>query len=107
MDERERFLSAEYIRIMKSPAVVFFQDANSNVAEITSLRRQLREKGVRWQFINSKLFRGQLMDTKYEALVPVLNGRMAVAWCTPEINHPINLAKDEVAPQKSTMLSGN
>jgi large subunit ribosomal protein L10 len=114
LDERERHLVAQYVRILKGPAVLFFHQNNMTVPDMDKLRRDLRARGVRLQFVNSQLLKGQLLDTRYENIVPLLNGPTVAVWPDAatdgsEATDPIEFTRDVLQMmqrQKKLLLLG-
>lgn len=87
MSERDRYLSNQYVEIMKSPSVLFLHQNNSSVQELTQLRRSFFRASLGFQFVNTKLFKGQLLDTKYSQLIPLLSGPTCITWPLLQFPH--------------------
>lgn len=59
-----------------------------NVAEISQLRRQMREAGGRFKVVKNRLAKRALSGTPYEGLADILTGPTAIAWADDPVAAP-------------------
>ena len=81
LDERERWLTERYVQILReSSAVVFLHTSGLPTQDHKKVKASLLQRNIQLLHVNSRLFKGQLMGTRYRHLVPLLSGPTAVAW---------------------------
>ena len=77
-------------KLQNSNAAVLTDYRGLNVAEVTELRRQLREAGVEYKVLKNTLTKIAAQEVGYEGLFEYLEGPTAIAFST----------EDPVAPAK-------
>ncbi len=86
--------------------LVITQQVGMTVAEVTTLRRQMREAGAGFKVTKNRLARRALEGTKFAKLAPLFKGPTAVAFSTD----PVAAAKVAVtyanANEKLTIVGG-
>ncbi len=65
-----------------------------NVADIETLRGQLREKGVVYKVIKNNLFKRALQETGYDEIDKYLTGPIAVAFTDTDLSEAARIFKD-------------
>ncbi|MEZ5358941.1 MAG: 50S ribosomal protein L10 [Candidatus Zixiibacteriota bacterium] len=83
---KEKFSGAENIFITDYVGL--------NVAQMTKLRKELRDNGVKYVIAKNTLLRIAAKDTGYEALIPHLKGPTAVAFSNADPNVPAKILYD-------------
>lgn len=82
------------------------QQSGLTVAEVTTLRRQMREAGAGFKVTKNRLARRALEGTKFAKLAPLFKGPTAVAYSTD----PVAAAKVAIsyanANEKLTIVGG-
>ena len=101
---------AEKFRASKSTVIVDYRGLN--VAEITELRKQLREAGVEFKVYKNTLTRRALAEVGLEGLNDVFTGPNAIAFSNEDVVAPAKIlsefAKDHEALEiKAGVIEGN
>ncbi|BDG34189.1 50S ribosomal protein L10 [Parageobacillus sp. VR-IP] len=101
---------AEKFRASKSTVIVDYRGLN--VAEITELRKQLREAGVEFKVYKNTLTRRALAEVGLEGLSDVFTGPNAIAFSNEDVVAPAKIlsefAKDHEALEiKAGVIEGN
>jgi large subunit ribosomal protein L10 len=73
----------------KAKSVVFVNFKGLTVAEVTNLRRKLKEEKLNYKVAKKTLFKKVLGEAKIEGEMPPLNGELAIAY-----------GEDELAPAR-------
>lgn len=74
---------------------IFVTDyAGLDVARMTKLRKQLRDKGIKYLIAKNTLMRIAARETGYDGLVQYLEGPIAVAFSDTEPNVPAKILYD-------------
>lgn len=90
LKKKEAFVGDIHERFKSVRAAVVSHYAGTSVGEITSLRKNLREKGIEFKVLKNTLAKIAIKDTDMEILSDHFTGPTAVAY-TDE--HPVDLAK--------------
>ncbi|KYD33031.1 50S ribosomal protein L10 [Parageobacillus toebii] len=101
---------AEKFRASKSTVIVDYRGLN--VAEVTELRKQLREAGVEFKVYKNTLTRRALAEVGLEGLNDVFTGPNAIAFSKEDVVAPAKIlsefAKDHEALEiKAGVIEGN
>jgi large subunit ribosomal protein L10 len=101
---------AEKFRTSKSTVIVDYRGLN--VAEITELRKRLREAGVEFKVYKNTLTRRALAEVGLEGLNDVFTGPNAIAFSNEDVVAPAKIlsefAKDHEALEiKAGVIEGN
>jgi large subunit ribosomal protein L10 len=101
---------AEKFRASKSTVIVDYRGLN--VAEITELRKRLREAGVEFKVYKNTLTRRALAEVGLEGLNDVFTGPNAIAFSNEDVVAPAKIlsefAKDHEALEiKAGVIEGN
>ncbi|EZP79098.1 50S ribosomal protein L10 [Parageobacillus genomosp. 1] len=101
---------AEKFRASKSTVIVDYRGLN--VAEITELRKQLREAGIEFKVYKNTLTRRALAEVGLEGLNDVLTGPNAIAFSNEDVVAPAKILSEfakshEALEIKAGVIEGN
>jgi large subunit ribosomal protein L10 len=101
---------AEKFRASKSTVIVDYRGLN--VAEITELRKQLREAGIEFKVYKNTLTRRALAEVGLEGLNDVFTGPNAIAFSNEDVVAPAKILsefakKHEALEIKAGVIEGN
>lgn len=88
--QKQELITALHQTLMSAELVVVTRQAGMTVAEVTSLRRKMREAGAGFKVAKNRLARRALEGTKFTGLSSLLKGPTAIAY-----------SKDPVAAAKA------
>ena len=104
--QKKKLVDSLHDVLSKTELVVITQQSGMTVAEVTTLRRQMREAGANFKVTKNRLARRALEGTKFAKLAPLFKGPTAVAFSTD----PVAAAKVAVtyanANEKLTIVGG-
>ena len=104
--QKKKLVDSLHDVLSKTELVVITQQFGMTVAEVTTLRRQMREAGANFKVTKNRLARRALEGTKFAKLAPLFKGPTAVAFSTD----PVAAAKVAVtyanANEKLTIVGG-
>ena len=104
--QKQKLVDSLHQKLMETELVVVTQQVGMTVAEVTTLRRQMREAGASFKVTKNRLARRALEGTKFAKLAPLFKGPTAVALSTD----PVAAAKVAVgyanANEKLTIVGG-
>lgn len=104
--EKEQLVTSLHETLKKAELVVITQQSGLTVAEVTNLRRQMRQAGAGFKVTKNRLARRALEGTKFARLAPLFKGPTAVAYSTDPVaaaKVAVNYAK---ANEKLTIVGG-
>lgn len=78
--QKEELVSALHDTFSAANLVVVTQQSGLTVAEVTQLRRNMRDAGAGYKVTQNRLTRLALSGTKFEALQPMFAGPTAIAF---------------------------
>ncbi len=110
--EKKKQIVAEITeKLQNSASTVIVDYRGLNVAEVTELRKQLREAGVEFKVYKNTLVRRATVETGYEELNEVLTGPNAIAFSSEDVVAPAriinNFAKEnEQLEIKAGLIEG-
>ena len=90
--EKREFVSSLAAVFAETSAVVVTLNKGLTVAEVTNLRRRMREAGVTFKVAKNRLATLALDGTQFEGISPLLKGPTALAWS----RDPVAAAKTAV-----------
>jgi large subunit ribosomal protein L10 len=101
---------ADKFRASKSTIIVDYRGLN--VAEVTELRKQLREAGVEFKVYKNTLTRRALAEVGLEGLDEVLTGPNAIAFSNDDVVAPAKILNEfakthEALEIKAGIIEGN
>jgi large subunit ribosomal protein L10 len=104
--QKQKLVDSLHGTLMQTELVVVTQQVGMTVAEVTALRRQMREAGAGFKVTKNRLARRALEGTKFAQLAPLFKGPTAVAYSTD----PVAAAKVAVnyanANEKLSIVGG-
>lgn len=90
IEQKQLAVDTVAAKLASSPSTIVADYRGLNVAQVTELRKQLREAGVDFQVLKNSIVRRATEGTDYTELKEILTGPTAVAFS----------AEDAVAPAK-------
>jgi len=87
--EKREFVAALSSVLADTSIVIVTRNAGLTVADVTKLRRQMREAGATFKVAKNRLATLALAGSQFEGIVPLLKGPTALAWC----RDPVAVAK--------------
>ncbi len=104
--EKRELVASLSASFASAPIVVVTRNAGLTVAEVSELRRRMREAGATFRVTKNRLAALALRGTPFEAVVPMLKGPTALAWS----DDPVAAAKTVVtfakANEKLVIIGG-
>ncbi len=104
--QKQKLVDSLHDVLAKTELVVVTQQSGLSVADVTNLRRQMREAGAGFKVTKNRLARRALEGTKFAKLAPLFKGPTAVAYSTD----PVAAAKVAIsyanANDKLTIVGG-
>lgn len=104
--EKREFVSSLHDTFQNVSLLVITHQKGLTVAEVSDLRRQMREAGARYKVAKNRLARLALEGTQFEGVADMLEGPTAISWS----EDPVAAAKvaTEFAKknQKLTIVGG-
>ena len=83
--EKEQLVTSLHETLKKAELVVITQQSGLTVAEVTNLRRQMRQAGAGFKVTKNRLARLALEGTKFEGLKSMFTGSTAIAYSADPI----------------------
>jgi large subunit ribosomal protein L10 len=83
--QKQKLVDSLHGTLMQTELVVVTQQVGMTVAEVTTLRRQMREAGAGFKVTKNRLARRALEGTKFAQLAPLFKGPTAVAYSTDPV----------------------
>jgi large subunit ribosomal protein L10 len=83
--EKEKLVTSLHETLKKAELVVITQQSGLTVAEVTNLRRQMRQAGAGFKVTKNRLARLALEGTKFEGLKEMFTGPTAIAYSADPI----------------------
>ncbi len=83
--EKQQLIATLHETLKTAELVVVTQQSGLTVAEVTNLRRQMRQAGAGYRVAKNRLARRALEGTKFEGLSPMLKGPTALAYSADPI----------------------
>lgn len=105
-EEKEQLVREIATRLTESKTTIVTDYRGLNVAEVTELRKQLREKGIEFRVFKNTLARRAANQVDMEALVPYLTGPSALAFGTDDPVAPAKILNDFARRHKALELKG-
>jgi large subunit ribosomal protein L10 len=87
--EKREFVTSLASVFAEASVVVVTQNKGLTVAEVTTLRRRMREAGATFKVAKNRLTTLALDGTRFEGIKPLLKGPTALAWS----RDPVAVAK--------------
>jgi large subunit ribosomal protein L10 len=83
--QKQKVVDSLHGTLMQTELVVVTKQVGMTVAEVTTLRRQMREAGAGFKVTKNRLARRALEGTKFAQLAPLFKGPTAVAYSTDPV----------------------
>jgi large subunit ribosomal protein L10 len=104
--EKQQLITSLHETLKKAELVVITQQTGLTVAEVTNLRRQMRQAGAGYKVTKNRLARRALDGTQFEGLKSLFTGPTAIAYSAD----PVAAAKVAVtyanSNEKLTIVGG-
>jgi large subunit ribosomal protein L10 len=78
--QKEKLIASLHAAISDTVCFVVTHQSGMTVAEVTGLRRQMRDAGASFKVTKNRLARLALVGTKFEQLSPMFTGPTAIAY---------------------------
>jgi large subunit ribosomal protein L10 len=78
--QKEKLIASLHSAISDTVCFVITHQSGMTVAEVTGLRRQMRDAGASFKVTKNRLARLALVGTKFEQLSPLFTGPTAIAY---------------------------
>jgi large subunit ribosomal protein L10 len=104
--QKQKVVDSLHDTLKQTVLVVITQQAGMTVAEVTTLRRQMREAGAGFKVTKNRLARRALEGTKFAKLAPLFKGPTAVAYSTDPVAAAKVAVKYANANEKLTIVGG-
>ena len=101
--EKEQLVTSLHETLKKAELVVITQQSGLTVAEVTNLRRQMRQAGAGFKVTKNRLARLALEGTKFEGLKEMFTGPTAIAYSAD----PITAAKVATVMRRRAWRTGS
>ena len=89
-----------------SVSTIIFDYRGLTVAEVTELRKQLRESGVDMQVVKNPLLRRSASDAGFEDLEDIFKGPTAIAFSEEEVVAPAKIISEFADDHEAIELKG-
>ncbi|HIW32151.1 MAG TPA: 50S ribosomal protein L10 [Candidatus Paenibacillus intestinavium] len=93
-------------KLASSPSTIITDYRGLNVAQVTELRKQLREAGVEFHVLKNSIVRRATEGTDYSALKDILSGPTAVAFSSDDAIAPAKILNDFAKKNDALKLKG-
>ena len=103
--EKEQLVTSLHETLKKAELVVVTQQTGLTVAEVTDLRRQMRQAGAGFKVTKNRLARLALEGTQFEGLTPLFTGPTAIAYSADPVA-AAKVAVDLRQPNKKLTIVG-
>ena len=87
--EKRAFVASLAAVFAETSMVVVTQNNGLNVADVTNLRRRMRDAGATYKVAKNRLALLALDGTRFDGIAPMLKGPIALAWA----RDPVAVAK--------------
>ena len=104
--QKQKLVDSLHDTLRQTELVVITQQVGMTVAEVTTLRRQMREAGAGFKVTTNRLARRALEGTKFAQLAPLFKGPTAVAYSTDPVAAAKVAVKYANANEKLTIVGG-
>lgn len=106
IQEKQEAVAVIASKLTSSPTTVVADYRGLNVAQVTELRKQLREAGVEFQVLKNSLVRRATEGTELTALNDILTGPTAVAFSGEDAVAPAKILNDFAKKNDALKLKG-
>ncbi|MGO4369962.1 50S ribosomal protein L10 [Paenibacillus sp. 2TAB19] len=106
IQEKQEAVSVIAAKISESSSTVVADYRGLNVAQVTELRKQLREAGIEFQVLKNSLVRRATEGTDFAALNDILTGPTAIAFGKEDAVAPAKILNDFAKKNDALKLKG-
>ncbi|MEK3883822.1 50S ribosomal protein L10 [Paenibacillus sp. PL2-23] len=106
IQEKQEAVALVASKITSSPSTVIADYRGLNVAQVTELRKQLREAGVEFQVLKNSIVRRATEGTELTSLNDILTGPTAVAFSGEDAVAPAKILNDFAKKNDALKLKG-
>ena len=106
IQEKQAAVDVIASKLAQSSSTVIADYRGLNVAQVTELRKQLREAGVEFQVLKNSLVRRATEGTELSALTEILTGPTAVAFSGEDAVAPAKILNDFAKKNEALKLKG-
>lgn len=106
IQEKQEAVAVIAAKIASSSSTVVADYRGLNVAQVTELRKQLREAGIEFQVLKNSLVRRATEGTDYVELNNILTGPTAVAFGNEDAVAPAKILNDFAKKNEALKLKG-
>jgi large subunit ribosomal protein L10 len=106
IQEKQEAVAVIAAKIASSSSTVVADYRGLNVAQVTELRKQLREAGIEFQVLKNSLVRRATEGTDYVELNNILTGPTAIAFGNEDAVAPAKILNDFAKKNDALKLKG-
>lgn len=106
IQEKQQAVAVIAAKIAESSSTVVADYRGLNVAQVTELRKQLREAGIDFQVLKNSLVRRATEGTDYVELNDILTGPTAIAFSKDDAVAPAKILNDFAKKNDALKLKG-
>jgi large subunit ribosomal protein L10 len=106
IQEKQEAVAVIAAKIAASSSTVVADYRGLNVAQVTELRKQLREAGIEFQVLKNSLVRRATEGTDYVELNNILTGPTAIAFGNEDAVAPAKILNDFAKKNEALKLKG-
>ena len=106
LDEKVQLVSDIVEKLRGSVSTIVTDYRGLNVAEVTELRKKLREAGIEYRVLKNTMVRRATAEVGISELDAVLSGPSAVAFSTSDVVAPAKILSDFAKTHKNLEIKG-
>jgi len=106
IQEKQEAVAAVAAKLTESSSTIVADYRGLNVAQVTELRKQLREAGVEFQVLKNSIVRRATEGTDLEGLSSILTGPTAVAFSKDDAVAPAKILNSFAKTNDALKLKG-
>lgn len=106
IQEKQEAVAAVAAKLTESSSTIIADYRGLNVAQVTELRKQLREAGVEFQVLKNSIVRRATEGTDLESLNSILTGPTAVAFSKDDAVAPAKILNSFAKANDALKLKG-
>lgn len=106
IQEKQEAVNVIAGKLQQSPSTVVADYRGLNVAQVTELRKQLREAGIEFQVLKNSLVRRATEGTELSSLNDILTGPTAIAFSGEDAVAPAKILNEFAKKNEALKLKG-
>lgn len=106
IQEKQEAVAVIAAKLVESSSTVVADYRGLNVAQVTELRKQLREAGIEFQVLKNSLVRRATEGTDFAGLNEILTGPTAIAFGKEDAVAPAKILNDFAKKNEALKLKG-